>query len=121
MTISTTKLVDDTFKVIVDSTGLGNENEQVLISANDLLGASSEPKLSIANIHYEIEGDGNVTIFFENDNNKSVVISGRGNYGLKPGEIKIKDPIGNILLSSDENVIDYNVVIESHKESGFTS
>jgi len=121
MTISTTTLVDDTFKTIVNSSGVGNESEQMLVNAFDLLGASSEPKISIANVHYEIEGTGNVTIFFENNNDKKITISGRGNYGLKPGENKIKDPIGNILLNSDENVTDYSVIIESQKESGFTN
>jgi len=48
-----------------------------------------------------------------------VVLSGRGNYGLKPGEEKIKDVIGNILLDSDSNVAKYNLVIEAHKESGY--
>lgn len=121
MTISTTTLVDDTVKTIVNSSGVGSESEQMLVNAFDLLGASSEPKISIANVHYEIEGTGNVTIFFENNDDKKIIISGRGIYGLKPGEARIKDPIGNILLDSDENVSNYNIVIESQKESGFTS
>jgi hypothetical protein len=32
---------------------------------------------------------------------------------------KIKDVIGDILLTSDSNVTKYNVVIEAHKESGY--
>jgi len=47
------------------------------------------------------------------------VLSGRGNYGLKPTEEKIKDTIGDIILSSDSNVTKYNVVIEAHKETGY--
>ena len=50
---------------------------------------------------------------------KEVVLTGRGNYGLKPGEEKIKDVVGNILLDSDSNVTKYNLVIEAHKESGY--
>ena len=65
------------------------------------------------------DGTGEVTLFFENDNTKEVVLSGRGNYGLKPGEEKIKDVVGNILLDSDSNVTKYNLVIEAHKESGY--
>jgi len=121
MTILTTTLVDDTSKVIINSSGVGSETGQVLVDTSSLLGASGEPKVSIANLHYEIIGTGNVTIYFENDNEKKAVISGFGNFGLKPSENRIKDPIGNILLDSDENVSNYNIVIESQKESGFTS
>ena len=61
------------------------------------------------------------SIFFKNDNEKKVEIEGRGNYGLKPTEIRIKDVIGDILLTSDSSVTSYNVVIEAQKESGYTS
>ncbi len=49
------------------------------------------------------------------------MINGRGNYGLKPSEDKIKDTTGDILLTSDSNVTKYNVVIEAHKETGYTN
>ena len=121
MTISTTKLVDNNFHIIVNSNGVGNEINQKLVDVVNSNNASSEPKVSIANIVYEIIGTGEVTVFFENDNTKKVVLSGRGNYGLKPGEEKIKDVVGNILLDSDSNVTKYNLVIEAHKESGYTN
>ena len=121
MTISTTKLVDNNFHIIVNSNGVGNEINQKLVDVVNSNNASSEPKVSIANIVYEIIGTGEVTVFFENDNTKEVVLTGRGNYGLKPGEEKIKDVIGNILLDSDSNVTKYNLVIEAHKESGYTN
>ena len=119
MTISTTKVVDNNFHVIVNSNGIGEEVNQTLVDVVNSNNATSEPKVSIANIAYEIIGTGEVTVFFENDNTKEVVLSGRGNYGLKPGEEKIKDVIGNILLDSDSNVTKYNLVIEAHKESGY--
>lgn len=121
MTISTTKLVDDSFKIIVNSNGVGEEEDQTLIDVVNSSNATSQPKVSIANMIYEIIGTGNVTIFFKNDTTKKVVINGRGNYGLKPTEEKIKDPIGDILLTSDSNVTKYNIVIEAHKESGYTN
>jgi hypothetical protein len=119
MTISTLKVVDNNFHIIVNSNGVGNEINQKLIDVVNSNNASSEPKVSIASIAYEILGTGEVTVFFENDNTKEVVLSGLGNYGLKPGEEKIKDVVGNILLDSDSNVIKYNLVIEAHKESGY--
>jgi len=36
MTISTTKLVDDNFKVIVKASGVGGETEQILVNALEL-------------------------------------------------------------------------------------
>ena len=36
-------------------------------------------------------------------------------------EGKIKDTIGNLLLTSDSNVTKYNIVLETHKESGYTN
>ena len=121
MAIKTTKLVDDNFKIIVRASGIGNELEQLLIDVVNSNNATSEPKVAIANIEYEVLGTGNLTIYFKNDITKEVVISGRGNYGLKPSEPKIKDAIGDILLNSDSNVTSYNLVIESHKLSGYTN
>jgi len=121
MTITTTKLVDDNFKLIVNANGVGGETEQKLVDVVNSNNASSQPKVSIANIAYEILGTGDVTVFFKGDTSKQLVINGRGNYGLKPNETKIKDTVGDILLTSDSNVTKYNVVIESHKETGYTN
>jgi hypothetical protein len=119
MTISTTKLVDDNFKIIVNSNGVGGEFQQKLVDVVNSKDATSEPKVSIANMQYEILGAGNVTVFFKNDTSKKVIISGRGNYGLKPDEIKVKDAIGDIFLNSDDTITKYNLVIECHKEAGY--
>ena len=87
MTITTTKLVDNNNKIIVNSNGIGGEFQQKLV---DVVGS-----------------------------NKKVEISGRGNWGLKPDEIKIEDPIGDVFLNSDDTVKKYNLVIETHKEAGY--
>ena len=125
MTITSTKLVDDNFKIIVNANGVGKEEDQKIVDVEASNNASSEPKISIANLQYEILGTGEVTLFFEKresvDTTKQLIISGRGNYGLKPDEGKIKDTIGNLLLTSDSNVTKYNIVLETHKESGYTS
>ena len=125
MTITSTKLVDDSFKIMVNANGVGNEEDQKIVDVEASNNASSEPKVSIANLQYEILGTGNVTLFFEKrssiDTTKQLIISGRGNYGLKPDEGKITDTIGNILLASDSNVTKYNIVLETHKESGYTN
>ena len=125
MAITSTKLVDDDFKLMVNANGVGSEENQKIVDVEASNNASSEPKVSIANLQYEILGTGNVTLFFEKrssiDTTKQLIISGRGNYGLKPDEGKITDTIGNILLTSDSNVTKYNIVLETHKESGYTN
>ena len=123
MTISTTTLVDDSFKTIIKASGVGNETEQLLLDASELLNATSEPRVSIANVYYEVEGSGKINFNF--DSEESILeISGNGNYGLKPGEPKkkvVSTESGDILLTSDDNVTSYNLVIECHKETGFTN
>ena len=125
MAITSTKLVDDNFKIMVNANGVGSEEDQKIVDVEASNNASSEPKVSIANLQYEIIGTGEVTLFFEKresvDTTKQLIISGRGNYGLKPDEGKITDTIGNILLTSDSNVTKYNIVLETHKESGYTN
>ena len=125
MSITSTKLVDDSFKIMVNANGVGSEEDQKIVDVEASNNASSEPKISIANLQYEILGSGEVTLFFENrssvDTTKQLIISGRGNYGLKPDEGKITDTIGNLFLTSDSNVTKYNIVLETHKESGYTN
>ncbi len=76
--------------------------------------ASSEPKFQLQtylrNFRYW-----RCNSIFKGDTSKQVVINGRGNYGLKPSEDRIKDAIGDILLTSDSDVTSYNVVIEAQK------
>jgi len=43
MTISTTKLVDNDFHIIVNSNGIGKEEKQTLIDVGNSNKASSEP------------------------------------------------------------------------------
>jgi hypothetical protein len=132
MAITTTKLADDNFKVIIKASGVGSETKELLLDASELSGATASPNLSIAHLHYEVLGTGNITLFFdaETDEQVTTTFSGRGNYGLKKNEPKIKqgdtgltlvNPTGDILLSSDSNVISYNIIIEFRKEKGFTN
>ena len=117
MTIVSTQLVDDGFKVINKVTGARNENEK-LIELDNLKGSTNESEISIANIYYEVEGTGTVKLQFDND--KEISMVGIDNYGLKPTETKIKGT-GDIKILTDAFVDKFSLMLECHKETGFSN
>ena len=132
MTITTTTLADDTQKVIVKANGVGGETKGIILDANKVSGATASPNLSIAHVYHEILGTGNLTFFFDAETDEQVArqFSGRGNYGLKEGEPRIKqgdtgttptNPTGDVLVSTDNTITKYNIVVEFRKEKGFTN
>ena len=132
MAITTTTLADDSKKTIVKANGLGGETKELLLDASKLSGATASPNLSIAHIYYEILGTGNLTFFFDAETDEQVTtqFSGRGNYGFKKEEPRIKqgdtgatlsNPTGDVLVSSDSTITKYNIVVEFRKEKGFTN
>ena len=132
MAITTTTLADDNFKTIIRANGLGGETKETLLDASKLSGATSSPNLSIAHLYYEILGSGNLTFFFDAETDEQVAtqFSGRGNYGLKKNEPRIKqedtgttlvNPTGDVLVSTDNTVSTYNIIVEFRKEKGFTN
>ena len=128
MSITTTNIVDDTNKVITSVSGIGGETEQLLLDASKLSKADSAPRLSVENIHYEIQGTGKINLYWDAEVDEEILeLNGYGNYGLVPSE-KNKEissttssPNGDVLLTSDSNVKKYNLVVEFKKEKGFTA
>ena len=116
MTISSTQLVDDSFKVINKVTG-GRKEDETLIKLDDLKGSTNESEISIANAYYEVEGTGTVTLQFNDD--KNLEATGIDNYGLKPSEDKIKGT-GDIKIITDNFVDKFSLMLECHKEKGFS-
>ena len=116
MTVVATQLVDDTKKVIVKVTGAHNEEENIVYPA-DLKNATSEAKVSISDVKYEVKGGGNLTLEFDGKGEK-LEITGIDNYGLKPEEEKIEGE-GNIKVKSDANVSEFKFLLECEKESGY--
>jgi len=117
MTIVSEKLVDDNFKVINKITGARNEDEK-LIELDTLKGSTNESEISIANAYYEVEGTGTVKLEF--DNEKKLEMTSIDNYGLKPSEEKIKGT-GDIKITTDANVDKFSLMLECHKETGFSN
>ena len=109
--------VDDNFKVITNVKG-NQEEDKIVVDVSKLKNATSQPKISIAGIHYEIFGTGNVKLLL--GEKEMISINGRGNYGLKPTEIKlVNNSEENVKIKSDSNVPKFNISLECHKESGF--
>ena len=121
MTVVAKNLVDNKTKVISTVTGSVNEESQSALDVTKLIDSTSEPRVSVVNVHHEILGTGKVTLLF--DEREVLELTGRGNYGLKKNEDKIEtettDKEGGIFVKSDTNVSKFNLVLECRKESGF--
>ena len=108
--------VDDNFKVITNIKGIQSDGGTI-VDVSKLKNATSQPKISIANVTYEVFGTGNVKLTL---GEKELVISGRGNYGLKPTETKLVDKEEqSVQLLADATVPKFNISLECHKETGF--
>ena len=110
--------VDDNFKVITNVKGIQSDGGTI-VDVSKLKNATSQPKISIANVNYEVFGTGNVKLTL---GEKELVISGRGNYGLKPTETKLVDKEEqSVQLLVDATVPKFNISLECHKETGFSN
>ena len=108
--------VDDNFKVITNIKGIQSDGGTI-VDVSKLKNATSQPKISIANVNYEVFGTGNVKLTL---GEKELVISGRGNYGLKPTETKLVDKEEqSVQLLADATAPKFNISLECHKETGF--
>lgn len=124
MAITSTLLVDTKVNVLVKGTGVGSEQEQILIDASSLNEATNESILSINTLNYDIKGTGKVKLLFKGDTNiEAIELTGRGQYGKRLNEPELLNKAtntnGNILLTSDSNVTSYVVLIEANKKEGF--
>ena len=80
----------------------------------------NESEISIANAYYEVEGTGTVTLQFDDPTSDDFKMVGIDNYGLKPTETKIKGA-GDIKILTDANVDKFSLMLECHKETGFSN
>ena len=109
MSIKNTSVVDTVSKYIVKSTGIGSEDDQVLVNAEtELTGGTDESKVSLIECYHLIEGTGTMTI---SAGSEDLTLTGKGKYGLRPGQLKF----GNdklFKLTTDGNVTSYLLVTE---------
>ena len=129
MAVVNSGLVDDNFKVIKVVTGKKNADETI-VEVSSLKGATNESKLSLANVYYEVvnekidnvEQDGKVTLEFDGED-PFLTLRGKDNYGLKPSEKKFLPDYGfnDIIVKSGTDLKSFSLILECHKESGFTT
>ena len=109
MSIKNTSVVDTVSKYIVKSTGIGSEDDQVLVNVEtELTGGTDESKVSLIECYHLIEGTGTMTI---SAGSEDLTLTGKGKYGLRPGQLKFGND-EQFTLTTDGNVTSYLLVTE---------
>ena len=110
MTIANTKVVDTTSKYIVQSKGIKNETDQVVVDAENLISGNNKSLVSLIECYYSIEGTGTLTLSASSETN-DLTLTGKGKYGLRPNQLKYgNDKI--FKLTTDNQVKSYLLVTE---------
>ena len=116
MTITNTKVVDNTSKYIVQSKGIGSEVNQILVDAEtELVNGTDKSLVSLIECYYLIEGTGTLTLSASSEEN-NLTLTGKGKYGLRPDQLKFGND-KQILLTTDSNVESYLLVTEFRRNN----
>jgi hypothetical protein len=115
MTIVNTKVVDTTSKYIVQSKGIGSENDQVLVDVEKLTDGNNKSLVSLIECFYIIKGSGTITLSASSEEN-DLTLTGKGKYGLRPDQLKFGND-KQILLTTDSNVESYLLVTEFRRNN----
>ena len=110
MAIDNTEVVNTASKYIVKSTGIGSEDDQIVVNAKELTGGTNESKVSLIECYYLIEGTGTLTISCSSETD-NLILTGKGKYGLRPGQLKFGND-KQFTLTTDGNVTSYLLVTE---------
>ena len=122
MTITVTNKIDNTTQIVNSALGEKNLTEETLVDVVNSIKATSQPKVSVKNISYDITGTGKVKVYYKNDDTKFVELSGIGIYGLRDTETILRQDInviGDILVDTDSDVKKFFLIIECEKIGGY--
>jgi len=109
--MNNTEVVNTTSKYIVKTTGIGSETNEILVDAEKLAEGTDGSKVSLIECYYLIEGTGTLTISADAEHPNKLNLTGKGKYGLRPGQLKYgNDKI--FKLTTDSNVKSYLLVTE---------
>ena len=115
MTIVNTKVVDTTSKYIVQSKGIKDETDQIVVDAEGLASGNNESLVSLIECYYLIKGTGTLKISADSETS-DLSLTGRGKYGLRPDQLKFGND-KQILLTTDSNVESYLLVTEFRRNN----
>ena len=122
MAINNTLVVDTVDKTIIQSTGVGNETDQLVIDPmkepKKLTNATNESLVSLIECYYLIEGTGTLKLSASAAPGKTndLSLTGKGKYGLRPDELKFGDD-KQIKLTTDSDVKSYLLVTEFRRNN----
>ena len=115
MTIKNTSVVDTTSKYIVQSQGIGNEEDQIIVDAEELISATNESLVSLIECYFIIKGTGTVKIS-ANSEEDDLSLTGKGKYGLRPDQLKFGND-KQLKLTTDSNIESYLLVTEFRRNN----
>ena len=115
MAITNTAIVDTTSKYIVQSKGVGNETDQIMVNAEKLTGATNESLVSLIECYFLIKGTGTLKISAESETD-DLSLNGNGKYGLRPDQLKFGND-KQIKLTTDSLVESYLLVTEFRRNN----
>ena len=115
MTIANTKVVYTTSKYIVQSKGIKDETDQIVVDAEKLTSGNNKSLVSLIECFYIIKGTGSITLSASSEEN-DLTLTGKGKYGLRPDQLKFGND-KQILLTTDSNVESYLLVSEFRRNN----
>jgi hypothetical protein len=115
MAITNTNVVDSTDKYIVQSKGIGGEEDQIVVDAEKLASGNNKSRVSLIECYFQVKGTGNLTLSATSEKN-DLTFTGNGKYGLRPDQLKFGDD-KQILLSTDSNVTSYLLITEFRRNN----
>ena len=115
MTIANTKVVDTTSKYIVQSKGIKDEIDQIIVDAEKLTGANNKSLVSMIECYYLIEGTGTLFVSADDETN-DLSLKGKGKYGLRPDQLKFGND-KQIKITTDALVKSYLLVTEFRRNN----
>ena len=114
MTITNTAIVDTASKYIVQSKGIKDETDQIVVDAEKLSSGTNQSKVCLIECHFQIKGTGTLKLSAESEDD-DLSFTGNGKYGLRPDELKFGDD-KIIKLTTDSNVESYLLITEFRRK-----
>jgi len=114
MAITNTAIINTDSKYIVQSKGIRDETDQILVDAEKLTSGNNQSKVSLIECHFQIKGTGTLKLSAESETN-DLSFTGNGKYGLRPDQLKFGED-KQIKLTTDSNVKSYLLITEFRRK-----